>query len=272
MAQLQSCKVQKALIRQYTPPPDLAQYVGQVKTPQRSAVFVLRALARKRDLTLTREEIRDITGVAPRIQSRILSSKQLRTRHNQPDAGPDPRGKPRSLKHSETAAIANYLDDEHIPLDDKGAPWVDIAEAAGVELPPSIHYRTIQRTCKKDERIINAVCEEEKELSRTQADNRLDFIDVQLPQRPHSKDWEDVAFCDEFHFGIGPQITKRIKRCKGSASRYKGCNVQRKKVTSKDTKAKAREEDSIKLFSIFAIIGFNYKKLVMYEVPNKVGK
>jgi hypothetical protein len=81
-----------------------------------------------------------------------------------------------------------------------------------------------------------------------------------------------VAFCDEFHFGIGPQITKRIKRRKGSASRYKGCNVQRKKVTSKDTKAKAREEGSIKLFSIFAIIGFDYKKLVMYEVPNKVGK
>ena len=28
----------------------------------------------------------------------------------------------------------------------------------------------------------------------------------------------------------------------------------------------------IKLFSIFVIIGFDYKKLVMYEVLNKVGK
>ena len=53
MARLRSHKTQKALIRQYTPPPDLAQYVGQAKTPQRSAVFALRALARKRDLTLT---------------------------------------------------------------------------------------------------------------------------------------------------------------------------------------------------------------------------
>jgi hypothetical protein len=103
-------------------------------------------------------------------------------------------------------------------------PWIDIAEAAGVELPSSIHYRTIQQRYKKDKGIINAVCEEEKELTRTQADNRLDFIDIQLLQRPHSKDWEDVAFCDEFHFGIGLQITKYIKRCKGSASRYKRCN------------------------------------------------
>ncbi|XTI91430.1 hypothetical protein V2W45_1187888, partial [Cenococcum geophilum] len=51
--------------------------------------------------------------------SRILSLKQLYTRHNQPNAGPDPRGKPRSLKRSETAAIANYFNDKYIPLDIK---------------------------------------------------------------------------------------------------------------------------------------------------------
>jgi len=46
MARLRSHKAQNALIRQYSPPPDLAQYVGQVKTPRRSALFALRALAR----------------------------------------------------------------------------------------------------------------------------------------------------------------------------------------------------------------------------------
>ena len=100
----------------------------------------------------------------------------------------------------------------------------------------------------------------------------MDWIDAQLPIRPHSRDWEDVAFCDEFHFGISPQVTKRIKRKRGKKWRYKLYNVHCKKVTLKDTKAKAREEEHLKLLNIFVIIGFNYKKLILYEVPNDVGK
>jgi hypothetical protein len=81
-----------------------------------------------------------------------------------------------------------------------------------------------------------------------------------------------VAFCDEFHFGIGPQVTKRIKRKAGKEQRYKPCNVHRKKVTSKDTKAKAREEEHLKLLNVFVVIGFNWQKIILYKVPNSVGK
>ena len=141
MARLRSRKAQKALIRHYIPPPDLAQYNRQAKTPQRSAIFAIQALARKKGISVTREDIYDITGVATRKQSRILKSKQLCTRHNHPDSGPDPRGRKRSLKRSETAVIADYLNDESIPLDDRGAPWLDVAEAAGVDLPSSTHFK-----------------------------------------------------------------------------------------------------------------------------------
>jgi hypothetical protein len=120
--------------------------------------------------------------------------------------------------------------------------------------------------------MMNAVCEEERELTDNQATNRQDWADEQLPIRPHSCDWEDVAFCDEFHFGIGPQVTLKIKRKKGKEWRYKPYNVHRKKVTSKDTKAKAREEEHLKLLNVFVLIGFNIRKLIPYEVPNTVGK
>jgi len=120
--------------------------------------------------------------------------------------------------------------------------------------------------------LTNAVAEEEKELTGPQARARTDWTDEQLPIRPHSEDWEDVAFCDEFHFGIGPQVTKRLKRKKGKEWRYKPYNVHRKKVTSKDTKAKAREEGHLKLLNVFVVLGFNYKKLIPYEVDNNVGK
>jgi hypothetical protein len=81
-----------------------------------------------------------------------------------------------------------------------------------------------------------------------------------------------VAFCDEFHFGIGPQITKYIKRKRGSKYRYKPENVHRKKVTAKDIKAKAREEKHLKLLNVFVIIGYNWRKIIIYKVLNRVRK
>ena len=109
-------------------------------------------------------------------------------------------------------------------------------------------------------------------MTNKQATARTNWIDIQLPLRPHSLDWKDVAFYDEFHFGIGPQITKRIKRKRGKEYRYKPSNVHRKKVTAKDTKAKAREEDHLKLLNIGVIIGYNWRKVIPYKVPNSVGK
>jgi transposase InsO family protein len=90
--------------------------------------------------------------------------------------------------------------------------------------------------------------------------------------KPHSDDWKDVCFCDEFHFGLGPTITKRIKRKRGPIYRYKPSNVHRKKTTSKDTKAQARLDEPLKLLSVFVIVGYNYRKLLDYNVSNKVGK
>jgi hypothetical protein len=59
---------------------------------------------------------------------------------------------------------------------------------------------------------MNAVCEEERELTEDQAKGRSNWSDEQLVVRPRSYMWRDVAFYDEFHFGIGLQVTKRVKR------------------------------------------------------------
>jgi hypothetical protein len=67
-------------------------------------------------------------------------------------------------------------------------------------------------------------------------------------------------------------VTKRIKRKRGKEWRYKLYNVHCKKVTSKDTKAKAQEEEHLKLLNVFVIIGYNYQKLILYKVSNEVGK
>jgi hypothetical protein len=61
--------------------------------------------------------------------------------HNRQDLDPDPRGAKRALKRSETAAIADYLDEPKVPLDDKSMPWLSIAENAGVTVPRILHFK-----------------------------------------------------------------------------------------------------------------------------------
>jgi hypothetical protein len=115
-------RTRKSRARHFTPPPDLSFSEGQIKTPQRCGVLYAKIFAQELNIPIPQELVRKVTGVAPRIQSRILSSKEARTRHNQPDSGPDPRGRKRVLTRNNTAVITNYLDDSTTSLDDKGAP------------------------------------------------------------------------------------------------------------------------------------------------------
>jgi hypothetical protein len=39
-----------------------------------------------------------------------------------------------------------------------------------------------------------------------------------------------------------------------------------------DTKAKAQEEEHLPLLNIFVVIGFNYQRIIPYQVPNLVVK
>ena len=177
-------RTRKSRARHFTPPLELTCSNGQIKTPQRSAILTAKLLAQELNIQIPQPLLYDLVGVPPRNQSRILATKQVRTLHNQVDKGPDPRGRKRLITRSETAVIANYLDDDLVPLDDKGKPWTDIAEAAGVDLPQTYHFKTpgyriidpkaIQRACRDDEGIINSVCEEEKELTKAQATSRTD--------------------------------------------------------------------------------------------------
>ena len=85
-------------------------------------------------------------------------------------------------------------------------------------------------------------------------------------------DWEDVYFCNKFYFGVGPQITKRVKRKRGREYRNKPINIHRKEMPLKEVKKKVREENYLKIIFVFVIVGKNYHRVIAYTVPNKVGK
>ena len=125
----------KSRARYFTPPPELSNYEGQAKTPQRCGVLYAKLFAQELGIPIPTSIIRKVTGVPRRNQSRILASKEPRTLYNQPDSSPDPCGRKRALRWSDTSTISNYLEDPSTSFDDKGAPWLDIAEEAGVDLP-----------------------------------------------------------------------------------------------------------------------------------------
>jgi hypothetical protein len=126
----------KSRARYFTPPPSLSQEPGKhPETPARYGVLFAKLYEQELGIKIPSTIVQKVTGVAQRGQTRILSSKEPRTLHSQSNIDPDPRGRKRSLRRLDIAAISNYLDDEIVPLDDRGAPWQDIVEATGVVLP-----------------------------------------------------------------------------------------------------------------------------------------
>src|SRR5579871_933429 len=95
----------KSRARHFTPLSGLIHHNEQThpKTPARSGVYWAKAFSQELRIPIPQSLVYKITGVAPRSQTRILASKQVRTRHNQPDSGPDPRGRKRALTRIDTA-------------------------------------------------------------------------------------------------------------------------------------------------------------------------
>lgn len=153
-----------------------------MRTPQRCGVLFAKVFAQELGIPILQALVQKVTSVTEHVQRQILASKQTHSLHNQLDHAPDPQGRKRVLTRSDTAAISEYLNDDLVPLDDRGKPWVDIVEDAGVMLPCTIQPQTIQHACKHNEDIINALCMEEWELTMNQAIARLAWIDIQLLQ------------------------------------------------------------------------------------------
>ncbi|KAH7369998.1 hypothetical protein BKA65DRAFT_471240 [Rhexocercosporidium sp. MPI-PUGE-AT-0058] len=124
MAPTRTAKKRKSRARPYTPPPDLKHTSGDghIRTPARTAIIALKLAEQLTGNPISCDIVKQISSVTERSQSRVLRSYEVRTRHNLPDSGPDPRGRKRSLTRNETAAIADYLDDDSVLLIDRGAP------------------------------------------------------------------------------------------------------------------------------------------------------
>jgi hypothetical protein len=275
---------QRSLRAQYfTPPLDLKTTQGYPKTPSRYGMLWIKTVVERYNLVIPKDEVKEMTGVGTRAQTDILTSKEPKTCHNKPDSGLDLRGRKKALTRSDTRAMSDYICDTSVPQDNRAAPWLIIGEEVRVKLLQTYYFKppgmrtvtpqTIQRAIKEDKGIKNFVREEEKLLSIIEARRRRNWSIEQLKKRPYYVNWYDTAFCDEFHFGLGPTIKKKIKRKIGKKARYIDENVYRKEITSKDVKVKAREDGHLELLYVFCVISRDWNIVVLYIVPlNDNGK
>lgn len=221
---------------------------SHVPTLVRAGILGARYLARRTGQNVTNQTLSTIFGVTLRTTERIVTSKQVHTRHNIPDSGPEPRGPTRDITRQETATVGSYLDNADIEAG--SAPWHEIFAEAGVK-KDNLSGKTLKRAMREDEDIGSYKAAVKEELPPYIKRKRLDWCKKQLQRRPHSKDWRNIVFCDEIHFTIGRQSTKWVKRRKGQ--RFRPNKIQRKK----DARA---EPSEFKMLHAFIIIRYNYKK------------
>ena len=140
-SQMPPIRTRQSCGQYYTPPPDFSAKEGQANTPQRSAVIFAKYLSQETKIPIPQSTIRRITNLPERTQTRILAEKEVRTLHNRQDLRPDPRGRKRAILRLDSATISDYLDNPTVPLDDRGKPWLDLAEDAGIHLPKTQHFK-----------------------------------------------------------------------------------------------------------------------------------
>lgn len=88
-------------------------------------------------------------------------------------------------------------------------------------------------------------------------------MDASLKKRPHSINYNNIAFYNKYHFSLGLKATHKIKK-KGYYYRYLPQNIYKKAATKKNKKKKVREKKHFKLFFIFY---YNWKELkVIYPL------
>jgi hypothetical protein len=122
--------------RPVTPPEGLiGTDYKHLQTPTRSAILGARLISQTCNIRITDDNITQALGVNRRTQARVRKDNTCRTLHNSLHVEElEPRGRPRIVTRKCTQAIADYIDDETISIEDRGMPWLDISSACGFDL------------------------------------------------------------------------------------------------------------------------------------------
>jgi hypothetical protein len=224
-------------------------------TPKKTAVLGTIQYLQDHHIRTRKEEVFNYFSIPRATGFRWLAENEPRRLHNHPDSGSDPRGRKRKLSREDLQAMEDLLCSGFTW---RVLNWQQLATAAGI--PPQISNRTI-RQYMQDLDYHSCIACDKSWISPHMKEQRINFSREMLHLRPNPDNWKNVQFSDEVHFGLGPQRKLRIIRRPGE--RYCADCIQER-----------GQPDEKNLYRIHAwgIIGWNYKKLILYETGNKNGK
>lgn len=168
----------------------------------------------------------------------------------------NPRGPSRQISIQKIREMEEILENEGI--EGRGYTWEQLGTEVGLE----VSGRTVKRALQSLEYHKCVACRKGW-VNRQTAEKRVEHARIMLEQYPEPKDWYEIRFSDEVHFGFGPQGQLLIIRKPGT--RYcQDCIQETLQPAEKDKKR----------FHCWAAIGYNFKSdIYFYEVPgNTNGK
>jgi len=203
---------------------------------------------------MTRRRLFTTSNVPPSSGYRIAKSEDPR-RLNNSAIRKETRGRKKGLTERDIRRVEIIL--WTAGYDGRVLSWQNLVLEAELE----VCGKTLQRTMRqKDYRRCKAC--RRSWVSPSLARRRVEFAHKMLTMRPKPKDWFNVRFSDEAHFGYGPPGPIYVTRT--PAERDCPDCVQQTNTP--------RPEDQKKVHS-WACIDYNYKsKLYRYKTNNSNGK
>jgi len=168
----------------------------------------------------------------------------------------NPSHRPRVITPQKLREIEEILENEGIEA--RGLTW----EQLGTEVGLDVSGRTVQRALGTLEYHKCIACRKGW-VNKATASKRVEHARIMLERYPDPKDWYEIRFSDEVHFGWGPQGNLLIIRKPGM--RYcQDCIQEASEPAEKDKKR----------FHCWAAIGYNFKSdIYFYNVSgNTNGK
>jgi DDE superfamily endonuclease len=122
---------------------------------------------------------------------------------------------------------------------------------------------------KLDEQMSTFTAHVVRELPEHIQKARVAWAEPKKSDKPNPL-WKRMAWSDEFHFHVGLQSNRRIKRRIGKKERYRlDCRIE-KKITKPTREAQENKLPNVHVFAIVAAGG--YRRLIPYKTGNSNGK
>jgi hypothetical protein len=236
---------------------------GEVKTPTKAAIKGVVWYTRTHSIRCPLSDIAHAFNVSQRSVDRIIATESPRilSHTNKENEEPSVRHHPRKIRRSDTAAIADLVDE--CSYNDKSQTWIDLAlEADVIRTEKDIHERTIAKWMKDNEKMgvfVSAIARELPPYIKTE---RIDWSRAMLK---NDKEYlRRIIWSDEFHFHVGLQANRRIKRRVGE--RYNPRCMMKKKIT-KPVRTKMKQ------VHVWVAVGYRgYCRVIPYDSGNSNGK